>query len=399
MTQDPARLKYLARLREQLVILFTRDEFILLCGDLGIQYDELTPGGLGLQAGELIRRLDNVDQIDKLVSYASEKRPKVSWDDRESLGLVLTETEDELKGNLAKFHDSFQSALQQIDILSDYKDLHDELHDLQFGWFPLVQEKVAGLPDAKGAIRDLRGHERDLRNQIEKLNDIVDGKKVPEAEREWINKLEEARQNLKRGISSAEPDLILIRGAVASIRQVVDTQPTSINRDLLLAVGALRLPELRNMVQLVLTKLDERGAHPTIIEKFTRGIADLEKMSSDLDALMEEHDIWQECVSKSPMLEIAFDNLAFFNTLWKQLKEKASRLYADKQEEWANDLQVAEANLDKAIEANDSGGAKDAFDSFCDAAKRRFWNVDKLIKKKCKELSEIRSKMPDRQLA
>lgn len=367
MTPEGKRISYLAKLRKQLVEFFLLDEFIVLCSDLGIEYDELRQGGVEVQANELVQRLENVGRIPDLVAYCSQKRPNVSWDDPDSLGDVLTETQDELKGTLAT---SFQSALQQIDVLSDYKDLHDYLHDLQFGWFPLVQDKVKGLLDAKGAIQDLRGYEREFRTAIGKLNDTVNNKKVPEAERVWINKLEEARQNLRLGIASAEPDVKLIGTAVQSISQVLDTQPTYINGDLMRAVGALRLPELKNTVQLVLDKLIKKAPDSDLVKQFQQGIVDLNQMNSDLDALMEEHDIWQANEGKIPMMLLALDNLAFFNILWQQLKEKTSPLYKKepkegaKPEEWAIDLQEDEVSLDRAIEANDCEAAKGAFKLF-----------------------------------
>ncbi|MEP6911224.1 MAG: hypothetical protein ABI923_00635 [bacterium] len=399
MPPDEKRVAYLGRLRDQLVQYFVMDEFIVLCTDMGLPHEELRPGGFAVQADELVQRLEDRGKIPELVAYCADKRPNVSWDDPLALGSVLTETEDELRGNLARFGASFQSALQQIDVLSDYKDLHDYLHDLQFGWFPLVQEKVKGLPDAKGAIQDLRGYEREFRTAIGKLNDTLSNKKVPEAEGVWIKQLEEARQHLRLGISTPEPDMKLIGAAVQSIGQVLDTQPTYINGDLMRAVGALRLPELKNIVQLVLDKLIARAANAEIIKQFEQGIVDLSQMNSDLDALMEEHDIWQANEGKIPMMLITLESLAVFTILWQQLKDKTSRLYTNKPEEWATDLQGDEASLDQAIKDNSVDSAREAFNWFYKDAKQRFWDVDKLIKKKCKELSEIRSKMPDKRLA
>jgi hypothetical protein len=391
--EEQRRRSYLTKLREQIVERFSLDEIRLMCSDLGVDYEELREGPSGTKTEELIKYLEHRDQVPELVKYCSEKRPQINWEDT-GLGDVLTETESELKGNLAAFQDGFQSALQQIDVLSDYKDLHDYLHDLQFGWFPLVQDKVKDLPDAKGAIQDLRGYEREFRTAIGKLNDTVDNKKVPENERSWVNKLEEARQHLRQGISSAEPDMTMIDAAVQSIGQVLDTQPTYINGDLMRAVGALRLPQLRDIVKLVLDKLTKKDPRSDIVKQLQQGIVDLNLMNIDLDTLMEEHDIWQANEGKIPMMLLALDNLAFFNILWQQLKDKTSRLYKNRQEEWATDLQGDEASVDQAIKANENDAAREAFKLFYKDAKQRFWDVDKLIKKKCKELSEIRAKMP-----
>ena len=396
--EEQRRRSYLTKLREQIVERFSLDEIILMCSDLGVDYEELREGAIETKTEELIKHLEHRDRIPDLVKYCSEKRPQMNWEET-GLGKVFTETEGELKGNLADFQDSFQSALQQIDVLSDYKDLHDYLHDLQFSWFPLVEKKVTGLPDTKGAIQDLRGYEREFRTAIGKLNDTVNNNKVAETERVWINKLEEARQNLRLGIASAEPDVKLIGAAVQSISQVLGIQPTFINGALMRAVGALRLRELKDIVQLVLDKLTKKNPNSDIVKQFQQGIVNLNQMNSDLDALMDEHNIWQTNEGQIRMM-LLVDNLAVFNILWQQLKGKTSPLYTKepkegaKPEEWASDLQEDEASLDRAIKANECEAAKAAFKLFDKDAKQRFWVVDKLIKKKCKELSEIRSKMP-----
>jgi hypothetical protein len=404
MTPEEKRQNYLARLRHQVAEYFVKDEFIVMCSDLGIEYDELRQGGLEVQANELVQRLEKQGRISDLVAYCSQKRPNVSWDDPDSLGDVLTKTLRELKGDLANFQASFQSALQQIDILSDYKLLHDCLHDLKFSWLPVVRKSVEGLPDAKGAIQDLRGYERELRTSIGKLDDTVDNKKVPGTERAWINKLREARQDLRQGLSSAEPDMKLIETAVDSISQVLDTQPTYINNDLVQSVGALRLPQLKEIVQLVLDKLIAKAPESDIVKQFQQGIADLNQMNSDLDALMDEHDIWQANERITPMMFLIIKDLSSFSILWQQLKSKTSRFYKSKTEEWATDLQADETSVDNALEGKlvdptkiDSAkvdSTRGAFNLFYEDGKLRFLDVDKLIKQKCKELSAIRSKMP-----
>ncbi|MGH9972096.1 MAG: hypothetical protein ACREBG_30485 [Pyrinomonadaceae bacterium] len=393
MTPEGKRQSYLSRLRKQLVQYFLMDEFIVLCSDLEIPYDELRKGGLEVQADELVQRLENLGRIPDLVAYCSQKRPNVSWEDTDALGGVLKETQDELKGDLATFQASFQSALEQIDILSDYKDLHDKLHDLQFGWFPRVQQEFKSLPDAKNAIQNLFGHERDFRTVIGELYDTVNQKRVPGSEREWIDRMEQARKDLKQGISSPEPAMKLIGSALQSISQVLDTQPTYINGDLMRAVGALRLPQLKNIVQLVLDKLIKKAPDSDLVKQFQQGINDLNQMDVELDALMKEHDIWQGNEVKIPMLLPALSFLPVFNSMWRQLKENTAPLYANKEEEWATDLLRDDAALEKAIGENDVEAAKRAFQGFQRDAKARFLDVDKLIKKRCRDLLEIRSRM------
>jgi CHAT domain len=316
--------------------------------------------------------------------------------DTKALGKILDKTEEELRGNLAKYQEDFQSALELIDRLSDYKDLHDILHDLQFGVFPNMTEISKRLLDTKGAVQDMRGYERDLRTAIGKLTDTLNNGKVDASESAWIEQLTKARLNVRQAIASPEPDLKTLNEGLGSISEVLGTQPAAINRQLRLAVGAMRLSDLRNMVQLVRDKLSAQGGKPEIVDKFNQGIADLTRMDSELRALMAEHDVWQESVTLFTALEPLVQNLPVFKMIWDQLKAKTTRFYTDKAgEEWADDLKSEEAALDTAINKNNVDAAQDQFGLFERDGKQRFWDVDKEIKKKCKELIEIRSKMAD----
>ena len=321
--------------------------------------------------------------------------PVTERPDAEALGDVLTETKEELSGNLATYNEDFETALKLIDKLSDYKDLHDTLHDLQFGVFPNMQKTAKGLLDTKDAVQDMRGYERDLRMAIDKLNDTVNNGKVEQVERVWIEQLTKARKQLKQAIATPEPDLQMLRSALESISDVLGTQPAAINRELRLAVGALRLSELKDIVQRVRDKLGAKGVN---VDKFDQGIGGLKQMDEDLRDLMKEHDIWQESENLISVMVLMVD-VASFKLIWDQLKGKASRFYSGEvKEEWAEDLKADEIGVDKAITENDIQSVKVQFAFFDRDAKLRFWDVDKLIKKKCKELIEIRSKMADKAL-
>ncbi|MCM3871379.1 MAG: CHAT domain-containing protein [Pyrinomonadaceae bacterium] len=311
--------------------------------------------------------------------------------DTEALIQVIATTEHELEeGDLVTFRKTFQASLRQIDILSDYKELHDNLHDLQFAWFPLVRLKIEGLPDTKGAISDLRSYERDLRSVIGKLRDAVNNNNVPATESIWINTLEDARLALKQGIESAEAKMDLINIAVTKISQVLQIQPTYINGSLMRAIGALRLMDLKSTVQRVLDKLIVKDPTSDSVQRFREGIKALNKMDSELGELMKEHDIWQANEGKMPMIRLMLEHLAPFEILWQRLKSESSPLYNGKTEEWATDMQNDESAVDQALKDQSLPRVKESFNMFDKDATRRFWDVDKLIKQKCKELSKIR---------
>jgi hypothetical protein len=310
-----------------------------------------------------------------------------------SAGTTLRTVEDELTGKLAGLKTEFHASLAQIDVVKDYKDLHDNLHDLQFAWFPLVRKKVAGLPDAKGAVYELRSHERDLRSVVGKLNDTLKKNKVNAGEKVWVDDLEVARQNLKAGVDSPEPQMDLINAAMAKASQVLETQPTFINGSLMRAVGALRLPRLIEIVQTVFDESILKKPTPEMVRKFEQGIQELKQINEDLTSLAKEHDTWQRNEGKINMIRSIASSLGAFEVLWTQLKSELSPLYQNSTEEWAGDLRTDEASLDQACRDKNIETVTQWFDLFSKDAKERFWNVDKLIKERCEALVQIRSMM------
>lgn len=58
---------------------FDREEFRTLCFNIGVNYDELTPGGLEAQAIQLVRSCDHSDYLDLLIQEIKRLRPSVNF--------------------------------------------------------------------------------------------------------------------------------------------------------------------------------------------------------------------------------------------------------------------------------------------------------------------------------
>lgn len=306
----------------------------------------------------------------------------------DAASIALKGAEDKLKGDLAE---SFQASLQQIDVVKDYKDLHDNLHDLQF-WFALVRPQVSSLPDAKGAIQALRSQEGFLSNVNTKLRDTVENGKVAAEEAKWVGILEKAGTDLELALETPEPAMDLLSAAIANIGGVLQTRPTYINGNLMRAVGALRINHLIEIVQRVFDESIVKSSSPKTVEGFQQGIEALKKINVDLTSLINEHDTWQRNEGKISIIRMV-RNLADFEIAWEQVKADTSFLYSNSGEEWAKKMKLAETSLDLACKEKNELAATHWFNKFSEHATRRFWNVDKAIKHKCEELVEIRTKM------
>ena len=303
-------------------------------------------------------------------------------------GETLAIAENKIRGDLK---DSFQASLDQIDVVKDHKELHDNLHDLQY-WFPLVRAQVSSLPDAKGAVQALRGQIGFLSSVNTQLRDTFNHNKVAASEALWIQVLEKAGADFETALDTPEPNMEMLNDAVEKIGNVLQRQPTLINSSLMRAIGALRINDLVAIVQRVFDESIVKSSNRDNIERFSQGIEALKGINIDLSSLIKEHDTWQASEGMISMVRLTLGTLNF-ERAWEQVKSSTSFLYSDSTDDWATKMKIAETSVDQACKAQDVTAATDWFDKFADQGRRRFWNVDKAIKRKCEELAEIRTKM------
>lgn len=303
-------------------------------------------------------------------------------------GETLAIAENKIKGDLKR---SFQASLDQIDVVKDHKELHDNLHDLQY-WFELVRGQVSSLPDAKGAVQALRGQIGFLSGVNTQLRDTFNHNKVAASEAVWIQVLEKAGADFEAALDTPEPNMEMLNDAVEKIGNVLQRQPTLINSSLMRAIGALRINDLVAIVQRVFDESIVKSSNRDNIERFSQGIEALKSINVDLSSLIKEHDTWQASEGMISMVRLTLGT-PNFALAWEQVKSSTSFLYSDSSDDWATKMKAAETSVDKACTSQDVAAARDWFIKFADQGKRRFWNVDKAIKRKCEELAEIRTKM------
>ena len=303
-------------------------------------------------------------------------------------GETLAIAENKIRGDLKR---SFQASLDQIDVVKDHKELHDNLHDLQY-WFTLVRGQVSTLLDTKGAVQGLRNQLGFLSGVNTKLRDTFNHKKVAPSEEVWIQVMEKAGADFETALDTPEPNMQLLTDAVEKIGNVLQRQPTLINSSLMRAIGALRIKDLIDIVQRVFDESIVKSSNRDNIERFSQGIEALKGINNDLSSLIKEHDTWQASEGMIAMVRLTLGT-PNFPLAWEQVKSSTSSLYSNISEDWATKMKTSETSVDQACKANDVTAATDWFDKFADQGRRRFWNVDKAIKRKCEELAEIRTKM------
>lgn len=277
--------------------------------------------------------------------------------------------------------DEFNQARAQIYVLSDQKEMHDELHQLQTTVVGQLVLQAQEFPSdrARDALSD---HTMTLDVAIEKLKGIAAQTSLSATDTSWIQKLEGVRDQVVLAVETG--DKSSLDKAIREISRIMATQPSVINDRLKTAAKALKLGDLVTVLSAVrdrmLPKLD-----PVAGQKFQEGVAAIEALSTRLAELTSQHDNWQQIDRDIRQIEA---NLKYgvgpIVDSWDGILEQVEPLT-----EGNPKLVGTIEGVTKAIAEGREDDIKRAFKLFNAQAGRTFYLVDAALKTLCKELRKI----------
>lgn len=341
-------------------------------------------------------------QLVEFVKSNPEYNPSTPREQVQDIADTMVDAKKVLDEKLAVLQDNFQSVLDNIDVMSDYKKLHDQLHDLMFSLFPQINKAAGGLPAEKDAKFDLARHDKSLRTAIDTMREAVVRGKVAAEESQWIEKLDQARKKLKSVLDDFDEENLT--SGLEEIGNILETKPGEINDKLWRAMNSekSRLPELVIILEKVLTYLKKVEPASPRVNQFETGIESLKTLIAKLDVLMSEHDTWQDVMDKLPEIgEWMESDLSRFKTKWQKARAKLAPFYVGKtDEETAADLEKADARLEQALRDLEGPAPAvtsldpDLFGEYCLKASWRFYDVDRMLLQRCGYLRDIRKQLP-----
>ncbi len=290
---------------------------------------------------------------------------------------------------VVEFQTDFQAASQQLHVLSAYKDLHDWLHALQFQCYERILAESRRFPDDESAHDSIADSGMTLRSTLTAVKRAAAGQHLAKLDVQWlVNSLGEADVQLQQALDQS--DNRQLNKAAATLRRVLHLYPTQINTRLNEAARTLRLPSLVQAMTvicdtIVLLPLDEDK-----VQQFQRGVSDLSTLNAELNALISEHDRWQQADGNLRITHL--DSGQFMEELdaaWSQLKSLTAPLYERNTEQWAIDFGADSHRLESALAAQDLPKAKNIFRRYRRAAGLRFFEVDVKLKVLCSNLRSV----------
>jgi hypothetical protein len=405
--QSPSWHEYRARLRQLLSTHFNTEELKTLCFDLVVDFENLPAQGKAGKARELVTYLERLGRIPELVALCCEQRPDAPWGDvpevtpgalpgsgySDSVGRGLSALVElmqvpEARAAVVAFDTDFGAACAQIDVLGDYKALHDLLHKLQFHCYnPIVQE-ARRFPDDDVAVETLMDYELTLGQIVNDLRDVVEQASFAETETLWMQDLVKAQDALGEALEKL--DAKLLKRPIWHLNRVLAIQPSQINTRLNAAARALRLPALLEAMGRVSDNLARLDLDPERVGQFEAGVDALVSLNESLTALVGDHDRWQVVDLELRRIEANMEQGTMeLEMSWPDLKAMTEPLYSDSAEEWAVAFRKDSDHLDDAIAAENPARIKRHFRRFSRHADARFQRVDSILKRLCEDLRKV----------
>lgn len=290
----------------------------------------------------------------------------------------------EIHDAAVEFRTVFQAACKQIDTLRSYKLLHDQLHDIQFRCYENIEREMQHYPEREYSADNLATYADNLEDCIAELHEIIANAPTLRNAPVWIDWLAEAHSQILQALSIE--NTLLLRRATDQIRRVLNVYPTPINARLISTVQSMDLGTLVDIMEYIYRTCSDVGVNAETVGRLGDGLTALRELHAKLTNLSSDHEQWQPIDN---LLRLPNDSLDDIVALWDKLKLQAGELYGSSKEDWARELRDDADKIDQAVQLQDARVIKQQFISYRSRAMRRFFQVDKQLRKVCDKLDHV----------
>ncbi|UBF28523.1 hypothetical protein K9N68_11970 [Kovacikia minuta CCNUW1] len=317
--------------------------------------------------------------------------PQREYGDPVSLGLnALTELmqHPEARSAVITFRVDFKAASEQINIIANYKGLHDLLHTLEFQCYSGIVQESRRFPEDETALDILTDHELTLQKLLREVQELAGRETIATNEVLWLKDLERAQAELRAAID--ELDTRRLQKTIWLLNRILAIQPSRINTNLNSVARSLRLPALVNAMNSIWERLAGSNLNQEKIKQFQVSVLVLAELNKRLTALVIGHDYWQELDLELRRIEANLEkDLIELEMSWIDLKERTDVLFNPAGDQWTVFFQQDSHNLDAALSAQNPAKIKRYFRMYRRRASDRFYQVDVTLKRLCEELREV----------
>jgi hypothetical protein len=301
-----------------------------------------------------------------------------------------------VREGITLFRGRFETTRQDIKRLAAYKSMHDQLHELQFGYYERIIRETARLPQDPDSAEELGKYEIDLGAMVGRLMGCLADLQYPEVEKKWITRLQRAVESLRKALAEADVKLSVahLDDCLSDLDRLLCLQPALINSRMVNIAGKLQeeLPGLITaMTCIPAADGPDVGGRP--VDLFGAGLVALRGLQPRLAGAVEEHNHWQQMDND---LRFAADKLRYAATsawdplelrdLWGDIGPALADVCAGVVARWADELRTSAGELEAVLGGNELIPIRKAFDRFRRRGMLRFYDVDKQLNQLCGQL-------------
>lgn len=281
--------------------------------------------------------------------------------------------------------------MEDIELLYNYKMLHDCLHIVQEQHYTLVDKVKQFRADPLTSAEleeELFNLQEITRKACKSADSLPDKALVRAQELDWIQKLESATADLSQSMNDL--DAHGADTAVKAIRRVIRTEPFRINRVLTLIAEKIPLDELTLVIE---KAIDVVATGETPAPELQKALLSLKSMLPQLRGRVAEHRQWQDIENDFWEAEDSIerqDNQQF-TEFWPDLKSRVGLLVrTDPEAESAKAIKRHAAQIDQDLKGRVDLAMND-FKYFRKAGLHLFAQIDKALLGQCTAILEIRA--------
>jgi hypothetical protein len=312
-----------------------------------------------------------------------------------SLDAVKAKLDDPAVRHLVAPHrEELLQLMDGIEVLANYKRLHDYLQTIQLTHQLQMVSDMQRLRSDEIAGTTLDAHLFDLNDlcgkALEAAKALPDTAAVRAAELRWIDKLKLVIDQIRRAVDGLDDR----EGAreLRALRLLIRPESYRING--LLSATADRLP-LERLISTIADVVKATANEGAATVELRDGLQSLQNMLPQLKGRVAEHNQWQD-IEREFILTDEFtelgtpDSVQDFQDAWPAMKQSVAALAGtEPAAAWAMKSQTLATNIDANLSA-DLGKARTGFTVFRRTLQFHFFEVDRALRNQCEAVLAIR---------
>ncbi len=304
-----------------------------------------------------------------------------------------------IKAFVAEHQEQLIVADQALQVLVDYKNVHDMLHDLQFKCYNYIFQEGRKLEDQIDWPL-LVQPEKDLAAIAWSLEAAAAQETMADEDFSWLEQLRAAQERLSAGCDQLS--LAPLKEARDLIKTILQMRPTIFDTKLCAAARTLPLEDLRKTLCAIRAKLSPGSLESDAGVSFCAGVDALPELSENLQALTTEHTRWQVIETRFWSIDaLAGRDLVALRDGWPQVRDRLIKICDGKRAPWAISILEEAGKLDAFLKAPPPSDAKElqrwqmrvrqSYTSCSIDGGTRFYQVDLSLKRLCDQLRDLQA--------